>query len=114
MTFAGSGETPPLVSVILLTHNRPVWLRTALRSVLEGEFEGYEVIVSNNGQPEHTRGLAEHVGDPRVRWVEQPPSGGLEHFLAALSLARGRYVAPLHDDDWWHPRFLATLIPPLE
>jgi hypothetical protein len=29
-------------------------------------------------------------------------------------LARGRYVAILHDDDWVDSRYLSTLIPPLE
>jgi glycosyltransferase involved in cell wall biosynthesis len=114
MTPGRSAPAPPSVSVVLPTHNRPVWLRTALASVLEGEFEDFEVIVSNNGRAEHTRELAAQVDDPRIRWIEQPPSGMLEHFLAALSLARGRYVAALHDDDWWHPRLLATLVPPLE
>jgi glycosyltransferase involved in cell wall biosynthesis len=109
-----SREGSPSVSVVLPTHNRPAWLRMALTSVLKGEFGDFEVIVSNNGQAEHTRQLAAQVDDPRVRWIEQPPSGMLEHFLAALSLARGRYVAPLYDDDWWHPSFLARLVPPLE
>jgi glycosyltransferase involved in cell wall biosynthesis len=111
---SGSRETGPLVSVLLPTHNRPQWLSTALTSVLQGEFEDLEVIVSNNGRVEDTRHLAEEIDDARVRWIEQPPCGGLEHFLKALPLASGRYVAVLHDDDWWHPRLLATLIPELE
>ncbi len=69
--------------------------------------------MSNNGRPEHTRRLAERITDPRVRWIEQPPSATLANFLAALSVARGEYVAPLHDDDWWHPQFLARVVPPL-
>jgi Glycosyl transferase family 2 len=102
------------VSVVLPTHNRPHWLRTALTSVLDGDFQEFEVIVSNNGRHQDTRELAREITDPRVRWVEQPASAQLEHLLAALRLARGRFIAILHDDDWWHPRLLATLIPPLE
>ena len=41
----------PLVSVVLTTHNRPVWLAEALTSVLDGEFADFEVVVSNNGNP---------------------------------------------------------------
>ena len=112
----GSAErdASPTVSVVLPTHNRPLWLRTALGSVLEGDFQDLEVIVSNNGRLEHTRELAREIDDPRVRWIEQKPSGMLEHFRAAMSLARGRYVAALYDDDWWHASFLATLVPRLE
>jgi glycosyltransferase involved in cell wall biosynthesis len=105
----------PLVSVVLPTHNRPDWLAEALRSVLDGEFGDFEVVVSNNGDPAHTRKLAAAIRDTRVRWIEQPADlGMLPNFLAALSLARGEYVAVLHDDDWWSPRFLGALVPPLE
>lgn len=107
------GLQRPSVSVLLPTHNRPVWLEQAITSVLDGEYDDFEIIVSNNGRPEHTRDLAQRIDDPRVLWIEQPPSGTLENFLAAFSLARGEYVAPLHDDDWWHPQLLARLVAPL-
>jgi glycosyltransferase involved in cell wall biosynthesis len=101
--------------VIVPTHNRPVWLEAALESVLSGEYQDFEIVVSNNGRPEDTRVLSERIDDARVRWIEQTQSlGARENFLAALALARGRYVAVLHDDDWWHPRLLATVIPPLD
>jgi glycosyltransferase involved in cell wall biosynthesis len=105
----------PLVSVVLPTHNRPSWLAEALASVLQGEFGDLEVVISNNGNPGDTRRLQATVDDPRVRWAEQDPGlSPMENFLAGLALARGRYVAPLHDDDRWSADFLATLVPPLE
>jgi glycosyltransferase involved in cell wall biosynthesis len=105
----------PLVSVVLMTHNRPAWLAEALSSVLAGELEDLEVVVSNNGDPEDTRRLRRAVPDPRVRWFEQDQRlGMLENLLAGLAQARGRYVAILHDDDRWSPRFLAVLVPALE
>lgn len=106
--------TPP-VSVVLVTHDRPAWLALALQSVLAGEFGNFELIVSNNGDPLHTRTLAAQVGDPRIRWVEYTrDSRSLDHFVAALAQARGEFVALLHDDDWWSPHFLSALVPPLQ
>jgi glycosyltransferase involved in cell wall biosynthesis len=108
-------HTQPLTSVVLTTHNRPAWLAGALDSVLRGGFENLEVIVTNNGDPADTRCLQETVDDPRVRWFEQDQSMGmLDNFLVGLSHVRGRYVAVLHDDDRWSPRFLAVLVPALE
>ena len=106
---------PPLVSVVLPTHNRPVWLAEALTSALDGEFDDLEVIVSNNGNPADTRRLHAEISDSRVRWVEQDPTfGPLDNFLAGLAVARGKYIAPLHDDDRWSADFLSVLVPPLE
>ena len=105
----------PAVSVLLPTHNRPEWLNRALKSVLAGDYEDFEVIVSNNGRPEDSRELEQRINDPRVRWTEQPQdTSPLKNVLAALSLARGRFATVLHDDDWWDSHFLATLVPQLE
>jgi glycosyltransferase involved in cell wall biosynthesis len=105
----------PVVSVVIPTHNRPKWLVRALTSVLEGEFDDFEVVISNNGEPDDTRRLRASVRDSRVRWIEpEHAPGSLDNFLAGLALARGRYVAMLHDDDWWSPRFLSVLVPPLD
>ena len=108
-------STAPAVSVVLTTHNRPVWLAEALGSVLTGEFEDYEVIVSNNGDPQDTRRLRQAIDDPRICWLEQDPSLGMvENMLAGLTRARGKYAAFLHDDDRWSPSFLAVLTAGLE
>lgn len=105
----------PTVSVVLTTHNRPLWLAEALGSVLAGAFEDYEVIVSNNGDAQDTRRLRQTVGDPRVRWLEQDQSLGMvENMLAGLKHARGKYAALLHDDDRWSPGFLTELTAGLE
>jgi glycosyltransferase involved in cell wall biosynthesis len=90
-------------------------LAGAVRSVLDGEFKDVELVVSNNGDPEHTRRLAEEIQDPRIRWVEyDPTSDMLDHLLSLLVRARGKYVAVLHDDDWWDSTYLAKLVPALE
>jgi glycosyltransferase involved in cell wall biosynthesis len=104
-----------MASVVLTTHNRPMWLADALDSVLAGEFRDFEVIVTNNGNPDDTCRLRMRIHDSRIRWYEQDQQlGMLENLLAGLSQARGRYVAILHDDDSWSPRFLAELVPALE
>ena len=112
---ARSQPRVPLVSVLLPTHNRPQWLPGAVRSVLDGEFKDLELIVSNNGDPQPTRQLAEEIQDPRIHWVEYDrTSRMIEHLLSLLDRARGKYIAVLHDDDWWDSTFLAKLVPALE
>jgi glycosyltransferase involved in cell wall biosynthesis len=101
--------------VLLPTHDRPQWLAGAVRSVVDGEFKNLELIVSNNGDPQHTRVVAEEIRDSRISWVEyDQASSMLEHTLSLIDRARGKYIAILHDDDWWDSTYLAKLVPPLE
>jgi glycosyltransferase involved in cell wall biosynthesis len=105
----------PLVSVVLMTHDRPQWLSTAVRSVLDGTFQDLELIVSNNGDPACTRDIAQQIDDERVNWCEfERDSEMIDHLRSAVGRARGRYLAILHDDDWWHSSFLAALVPALQ
>ena len=65
--------------------------------------------MTNSGDPDDTRRLRRTIRDPRVRWFDQPPGlGMLDNLLAGLAQARGEYVAILHDDDRWSPRFLPS------
>src|SRR5690349_15661316 len=110
-----AGTRVPLVSVLIPTHNRPRWLAGSIRSVIDGEVDDFELIVSNNGDPEHTRRLAREIVDPRIRWVEYDRTSRMpEHMISLFGRAGGRYVAVLHDDDWWDPTYLAKLVPALE
>ena len=57
----------------------------------------FELIVSNGGEPEHTRRLAKE-SDPRVHWVEYDrTSGMLEHSTSLFGRAGSGTVAFLHD-----------------
>ena len=105
----------PLVSVVLMTHDRPHWLPHAVRSVLEGTFRDLELIVSNNGDPAHSELLTRQIDDERMKVFDfQRDSPMIDHLRSAVRRARGKYLVILHDDDWWHESFLAALVPPLE
>jgi glycosyltransferase involved in cell wall biosynthesis len=98
-----------------MTHDRPHWLTTAVRSVLDGTFRDLELIVSNNGDPAHSDLLTQQIDDERMAVFEfERDSAMIDHLRSAARRARGKYLVILHDDDWWHESFLAALVPPLE
>jgi len=108
------GETP-LVSVVIPTFNRADTLRVALDSALSQTYTNIEVIVSDDGSTDRTEELVASYDDPRVRYRRN--HGNLGQTLnnrAGFLAAQGKYIANLHDDDWWTPEFLSKLIPPLE
>jgi glycosyltransferase involved in cell wall biosynthesis len=108
--------TPPLVSVIVPTHNRPQMLLEAVASALAQTVTDTEVLVADDASDgELGQELQRRFHDGRVRYHRhQQRVGMLANNVWALSHARGRYVATLHDDDLLGPTFLERLLPPLE
>jgi glycosyltransferase involved in cell wall biosynthesis len=105
----------PLVSVIIPTYNRPDYLKQAIASAIKQIYQNIEIIISDNCSEENPQALVASFGDSRIRfWRHQQNVGMLANQQHALKMARGKYVASLHDDDIWNEDFLAKLIPPLE
>lgn len=88
-------------SVVIPTHNRPYYLREALRSVAEQNGVDLDIIVVGDGAGEETAAVAAEF--PSVRYVWQPQAGPNAARNRALALARHDYVALLDDDDLWLP-----------
>jgi glycosyltransferase involved in cell wall biosynthesis len=103
------------VTVVVPAFRRLDFLPEALASALNQVFRDFEVIVSDDGNSPEIARIAASFGDPRIRYRANPrPLGiAMNHYTAFLE-ARGRFIASLHDDDLWEPRFLSELVPPLE
>lgn len=105
----------PLVSVIIPTYNRPQYLKQAIASAVRQTYQNLEIIVSDNCSPENPQGIVESFGDSRIKFVRHPENIGMfGNQMYGFKIARGKYVASLHDDDLWHEDFLAKLVPILE
>ena len=103
----------PAVTVCLPVSRGVEALSRALRSVLAQDLHDVEVIIGDEtGQ---FRSLIESIGDERIvyRHNEQRLGYGLNH-VTLLDCATGRHLAVLHDDDWWDPQYLSTLVAALD
>jgi glycosyltransferase involved in cell wall biosynthesis len=107
--------TAPLVSVVVPTYNREEYLREALDSALAQTYPHIEVLVMDDGSSDGTQTRVEAYEDPRIRYHRNSTNlGQTRTNHLGFSIARGKYVANLHDDDRWDPRFLERLVPTLE
>jgi len=104
---------PPVVSVVIPTHNRGSLLRAALDSVQSQTFVDYEVIVVDDGSTEDiAAAIAGHGTRPRLITlsIQSGPAAARNRGIEA---ARGRWIAFLDSDDLWTPtkldRFVAAL-----
>jgi glycosyltransferase involved in cell wall biosynthesis len=105
----------PLVSVITPTYNRVEYLKEALASAVKQTYKNIEIIISDNCSTDNTEEVVTSFTDPRIRYWKQPQNMGMfTNQMHAFKMARGKYIASLHDDDIWNEDFLEKLVPCLE
>jgi glycosyltransferase involved in cell wall biosynthesis len=107
-------STPvPAVSVILATYNWSSVLRLAVRSVLAQRFRNFELLVVGDCCSDDTEQVVASFGDPRIRWHNLLQNTGNQAGPnnAGLEMARGEFIAYMHQDDLWFPEHLEVLVP---
>ena len=105
--------TAPLVSVVIATYNRPDYLRSAIASVVRGDYRNVRIIVTDDSGADVNRQIAASFADPRIVYHRNETRLGIaaNHIQAFRSLAAGEFIAILNDDDEWEPGFLGQLVP---
>jgi glycosyltransferase involved in cell wall biosynthesis len=99
-----TGVEMPLVSVVVLTINRPQFLDAAIRSVVNQSYSTWELLVLHDGPDLRIEPIvaAWSVRDSRVRYFHRDEIGNIANGLnQAIRLGRGEFVAILDDDDTW-------------
>jgi hypothetical protein len=99
------GSEPPLVSVVIPCYRQAHFLAEAIESVLRQSYPRHEIIVVDDGSPDHTAEVA--AAYPAVRYIWQE-NQGLPAVTRNRGLAecRGEYVVFLDADDRLLPRAL--------
>ncbi|HEY5025193.1 MAG TPA: glycosyltransferase family 2 protein [Acidimicrobiales bacterium] len=103
----------PTVSVCMPVSRDATVVRRALDSVLAQDLSDFEVLIGD--ETGSAQAPVAELADPRLRYHRNPHRLGFtKNHGALLDRATGRYVAILHDDDWWEPKYLSSLVAVLE
>jgi glycosyltransferase involved in cell wall biosynthesis len=104
---------PPIVTVCLPVSRDATVVKRALSSVLAQDLGDFEVLIGDEtGAGE---AVVNDLADQRVDYRRNPERLGFAaNHCALLDRARGRYLAVLHDDDWWEPTYLSSLVAVLD
>lgn len=121
--FVGGAENNiklgPLVSVVILTHNRKLLLVDAVESALVQTWPDIEIVIVDDGSTDDTAVTASMMigttwPQERVRYTWQENKGAAAARNHGLQLSRGAYVQFLDSDDLLHPTKLTKQVGVLE
>jgi len=94
---------PPLVSVIIPTHNRNTELKRAIQSVLDQTFKDYEIIVVDDTWA--TNEISDDYPNVHFLHIPETPYPAVARNYG-IKVSNGKYIAFLDDDDIWYPQKL--------
>ncbi len=100
-------ERRPLVSVVVTTHNRPSYLRDAVRSVVEQTYDRIELVVVDDCSDVPAIEAIEAIDLETLSGFEyvrhETNRGANAARNTGVEASSGEYVAFLDDDDRWLP-----------
>jgi len=103
------------VTVLVPNYNQSAYLRQCLQSVRAQTLSDWQVVVGDNASTDSSLSVIESLDEPRIRTVRRPRTiGWIANVNLLLAEASTPYVAILHADDWWEPKFLETTVAMLE
>lgn len=99
------------ISVLVPVYKVEPYLRRCIDSVLEQDFQDWELILVDDGSPDNCPAICDEYAerDKRIRVIHKPNGGLVSARLAGFQNARGTYLVFLDSDDWLLPGALSVL-----
>lgn len=94
----------PLFSIIVPLYNAENCCSKCLDSVLSQSFDGFELVLVDDGSTDHTWDICREYASsrPNVKAVRQKNGGPGAARNTGIRLAEGEYILFCDSDDWWN------------
>ena len=104
------------ISVIVPVYKVEPYLDCCVKSILNQTFRDYELILVDDGSPDHCGEMCDNYAkrDPRVKVIHKENGGLSDARNAGLDAAQGKYIAFIDSDDCVHPQYLEILLTIIE
>ena len=105
-----------MFSIIIPTYNRAIDLKRALLSLNNQTYTYFEVLICDDGSIDNTpEVVADFSNDLNIKYIKIANSGipAIPRNLG-IANAKGKYIAFLDSDDWWHENKLQLAFEYLE
>jgi glycosyltransferase involved in cell wall biosynthesis len=100
----------PSVDVVVLSRDRPAYLRECINSILSQNYSNFSLKVSDNSSNNLILDMLKS-DLPNVKYITRTPSiTAIEHFNIIISECTSDYLVMFHDDDIMKPEYLSTMV----
>ncbi len=90
----------PLFSVVIPTYKKPSYLKLAIQSVLNQSLKNFELIIIDDSSKDKTREIVNSFNNKKILYIENKSNIGVAlNIKKAFSIAKGKYIFLLGDDD---------------
>jgi len=98
----------PDVTVLMSCYNGSKWLEEAIISVLNQTYKAFEFVLINDGSSDETWNIIQKYSkiDNRIVAINKLNSGLADSLNFGISIARGKWIARIDDDDLSEPNRL--------
>ena len=108
-----SKELYPLVSILILTYQRPDYFRQALESVLHQTYRNLDVFVTDDSHDERTNELIQpYLADGRITYERHPEFQQIDNWnrIRSYDNPQAEYEGWLMDDDYFLPNKISRMV----
>lgn len=106
----------PCISVVMPVYNNEKYLPMAVRSILEQDYEDYELIIVDDGSTDKTPQIVDRIvsDSTKVRAIHQENQWIYASFNRGIQEAKGQYIYIVNSDDRLCPGALPLLARSIE
>lgn len=99
------------LSVIIPIYKVELYLRECVESILAESLQDMEVILVNDGSPDHCPEICDYFAkrDARIRVIHQENRGLVNARKSGCRVARGKYITFIDGDDWITPGMFSSI-----
>lgn len=102
-----------LISIALCTYNGIEFLAEQMQSLLQQNYENFEIVIIDDASTDGTYQLLERYQkqNPFIRLYQNTENIGFNrNFEKVLSFCKGDFIAIADQDDVWHPNKLSQMV----
>jgi glycosyltransferase involved in cell wall biosynthesis len=98
-----------MFSVLIPLYNKERSIKNTIQSVLDQNFNDFEIIVVNDGSTDNSPEIVKQFVDPRIRLIHQENQGVSAARNRGIKEAKYEWIAFLDGDDLWREDHLETV-----